>query len=331
MALCVAEAAAGLRVPVRHPGLGRRDADPERRRLRAGGGRDGRVGARATTARRAASRTCRPPSAASATARASSSTTTAASCSRSRSGCARTAVSGPLRYAELARTLDVPVGGTAPLADVREAVLALRRGKGMVIDPADPDSVSAGSFFTNPILAAADVRGARGARRDAAAGVAGAGRPRQDLGRVADRAGRLPAGLRRRPRRHLDQAHARARQPRRRHHGRADGARARDRRRRARPLRRRPAPRAGARRARVVSRRARKRQLRLGKEALERGTRCISTGLHTARCALFLQTRNKAHLEVCRCVEMLVIEPASIREGLLRSHWLNGPPQRLDV
>jgi len=62
-------------------------------------------------------------------------------------------VSGPLRYAELARALDVPVGGSAPLADVREAVLALRRGKGMVIDPADPDSVSAGSFFTNPILA----------------------------------------------------------------------------------------------------------------------------------------------------------------------------------
>jgi UDP-N-acetylmuramate dehydrogenase len=60
--------------------------------------------------------------------------------------------SGPLRYAELARTLGVPVGGTAPLADVRAAVLALRRGKGMVIDPDDPDSVSAGSFFTNPIL-----------------------------------------------------------------------------------------------------------------------------------------------------------------------------------
>jgi UDP-N-acetylmuramate dehydrogenase len=63
--------------------------------------------------------------------------------------------SGPLRYAELARALDVPVGGSAPLADVREAVLALRRRKGMVIDPADPDSVSAGSFFTNPILDAA--------------------------------------------------------------------------------------------------------------------------------------------------------------------------------
>jgi UDP-N-acetylmuramate dehydrogenase len=60
--------------------------------------------------------------------------------------------SGPLRYAELARALDVPIGGVAPLAEVREAVLALRRGKGMVIDAADPDSVSAGSFFTNPIL-----------------------------------------------------------------------------------------------------------------------------------------------------------------------------------
>ncbi|MBE2319501.1 UDP-N-acetylmuramate dehydrogenase [Solirubrobacter sp. CPCC 204708] len=62
------------------------------------------------------------------------------------------AVSGPLTYAELCRTLDVPVGGVAPLAQVREAVLGLRRGKGMVIDPGDPDSVSAGSFFTNPIL-----------------------------------------------------------------------------------------------------------------------------------------------------------------------------------
>jgi UDP-N-acetylmuramate dehydrogenase len=63
-------------------------------------------------------------------------------------------MSGPLRYAELARALGVPAGGSAPLTEVREAVLALRRRKGMVIDPADPDSVSAGSFFTNPILAA---------------------------------------------------------------------------------------------------------------------------------------------------------------------------------
>ena len=60
--------------------------------------------------------------------------------------------SRPIRYAELARTLGVELGQSAPLADVREAVLALRRSKGMVLDPDDLDSVSAGSFFTNPIL-----------------------------------------------------------------------------------------------------------------------------------------------------------------------------------
>jgi UDP-N-acetylmuramate dehydrogenase len=66
----------------------------------------------------------------------------------------REAESAEIRYAELARRLDVPIGAVAPLAEVRTAVLELRRGKGMVIDPADPDSVSAGSFFTNPILEA---------------------------------------------------------------------------------------------------------------------------------------------------------------------------------
>jgi len=64
----------------------------------------------------------------------------------------RRELSGPIRYAELARSLGVRPGEGAPLAEVREAVLALRRGKGMVLDPGDPDSVSAGSFFTNPIL-----------------------------------------------------------------------------------------------------------------------------------------------------------------------------------
>ena len=63
-------------------------------------------------------------------------------------------VSGPLRYAELARTLGLTLGASAPLAEVREAVLALRRGKGMVLDPTDPDTRSAGSFFTNPVLTA---------------------------------------------------------------------------------------------------------------------------------------------------------------------------------
>ncbi len=60
--------------------------------------------------------------------------------------------SRPIRYPELARALGVRPGATAPLRDVRAAVLALRRDKGMVIDEADPDSVSAGSFFTNPVL-----------------------------------------------------------------------------------------------------------------------------------------------------------------------------------
>ena len=58
----------------------------------------------------------------------------------------------PVGYAELATKLGVAVGETAPLADVRAAVLELRCGKGMVWDPADPDSRSAGSFFTNPIV-----------------------------------------------------------------------------------------------------------------------------------------------------------------------------------
>jgi UDP-N-acetylmuramate dehydrogenase len=63
---------------------------------------------------------------------------------------ARTGRPGPVRYAELARA----VSDQPTLAEVREAVLGLRRAKGMVIDPGDPDSVSAGSFFVNPVLSA---------------------------------------------------------------------------------------------------------------------------------------------------------------------------------
>jgi UDP-N-acetylmuramate dehydrogenase len=58
----------------------------------------------------------------------------------------------PVAYAELARALGVAEGARAPLSDVREAVLALRRGKGMVLDATDHDTWSAGSFFTNPFL-----------------------------------------------------------------------------------------------------------------------------------------------------------------------------------
>jgi UDP-N-acetylmuramate dehydrogenase len=63
----------------------------------------------------------------------------------------------PVRYAELARTLGVSEGERAPLADVRAAVLKLRSGKGMVLDPEDHDTWSAGSFFTNPVVDEADV------------------------------------------------------------------------------------------------------------------------------------------------------------------------------
>jgi UDP-N-acetylmuramate dehydrogenase len=68
-------------------------------------------------------------------------------------------LSAPVAYAELARRLGVEVGGRAPSADVRAAVLALRAGKGMLLDGAhgadagpDHDRWSAGSFFTNPVL-----------------------------------------------------------------------------------------------------------------------------------------------------------------------------------
>src|SRR4029079_4991875 len=63
----------------------------------------------------------------------------------------------PVGYAELAGALVFEVGQRAPMRAVREAVLALRRSKGMVLDPADHDTWSAGSFFTNPVVAPAAV------------------------------------------------------------------------------------------------------------------------------------------------------------------------------
>ncbi|WP_448073435.1 UDP-N-acetylmuramate dehydrogenase [Georgenia yuyongxinii] len=65
-------------------------------------------------------------------------------------------LSAPVRYPELARLLEVEVGARVPTTRVRDAVLELRRRKGMVLDAADHDTWSAGSFFTNPILTEAD-------------------------------------------------------------------------------------------------------------------------------------------------------------------------------
>lgn len=61
-------------------------------------------------------------------------------------------LSSPVAYAQLADALGVPLGGRVPIAAMRDTVLALRRSKGMVLDPTDPESVSVGSFFTNPIV-----------------------------------------------------------------------------------------------------------------------------------------------------------------------------------
>ena len=143
------------RVPRRHPRLDRRDADPERRRLRAGGRRHRSSRCACSTARRAPSTSSRPRTAASATGRARSSAT-------------------PGRWAVLDVTLRLDARAEARRSatpssparsasrsaparrspTVREAVLALRRGKGMVLDPGDHDTWSVGSFFTNPFVGA---------------------------------------------------------------------------------------------------------------------------------------------------------------------------------
>lgn len=82
-------------------------------------------------------------------------------------------MSAPVRYAELARALGIEVGDRASAPHVRQAVLALRASKAMVLDPADRDTYSTGSFFTNPIVSAsvADALDENAPRFPAAAGV----------------------------------------------------------------------------------------------------------------------------------------------------------------
>ncbi|GAA4856944.1 UDP-N-acetylmuramate dehydrogenase [Pseudonocardia benzenivorans] len=67
--------------------------------------------------------------------------------------------SAPLRYPELAAALGARQGQRVPAASARAAVLDLRRSKGMVLDAADHDTWSAGSFFTNPVVDAGAVPG----------------------------------------------------------------------------------------------------------------------------------------------------------------------------
>jgi UDP-N-acetylmuramate dehydrogenase len=73
-----------------------------------------------------------------------------------------------LRYADVERHM-AERGVCAPrLADVRESVLTIRRAKSMVIDAADPNRRSCGSFFTNPIIAASALAAVEKRAADAA-------------------------------------------------------------------------------------------------------------------------------------------------------------------
>jgi UDP-N-acetylmuramate dehydrogenase len=94
-----------------------------------------------------------------------------------------TDVSAPVRYPELARALGVEPGTRVPAARAREAVLDLRRGKGMVLDATDHDTWSAGSFFTNPLLSAVE------APPDAPRFPAGAGRVKVPAAWLIEQAG----------------------------------------------------------------------------------------------------------------------------------------------
>ncbi|MGK5529110.1 UDP-N-acetylmuramate dehydrogenase, partial [Streptomyces sp. URMC 129] len=105
-------------------------------------------------------------------------------------------LSAPIRYAETARLLGVAPGDRVPAAEARDAVLKLRTGKGMVLDPEDHDTWSAGSFFTNPVLDEAEFAAFRArAERRLGAGAAppaypaGEGRTKTSAAWLIDRAG----------------------------------------------------------------------------------------------------------------------------------------------
>ena len=107
----------------------------------------------------------------------------------------------PVRYAELAAALGVSPGDQVESTEARSAVIELRQRKGMVIDPADPDTRSVGSFFVNPVLDAAALAAVEVAAR-ARCGPdtrvprfeAVRGRPGQGARGLADRAGRVRPG-----------------------------------------------------------------------------------------------------------------------------------------
>ncbi|MEU9074955.1 UDP-N-acetylmuramate dehydrogenase [Kitasatospora sp. NPDC048538] len=100
-------------------------------------------------------------------------------------------LSTPVKYAEVAGHFGVEQGERVPLEKAYEAVLGLRAGKGMVLDPADHDTWSAGSFFTNPVLTAAQYESfrTRPGTENAPAYPAPEGRTKTSAAWLIDRAG----------------------------------------------------------------------------------------------------------------------------------------------
>jgi UDP-N-acetylmuramate dehydrogenase len=80
------------------------------------------------------------------------------------------ALSLPVKYAELAAELGVAPGERAGVGEARSAVLKIRARKGMVLSPGDPDTRSAGSFFTNPVITVAEFAAVQAAAAARAAG-----------------------------------------------------------------------------------------------------------------------------------------------------------------
>ena len=62
-------------------------------------------------------------------------------------------MTAPITYEELAKELGISIGEKADVIKTREAVLKIRARKGMLLNDQDCDTYSAGSFFTNPIVA----------------------------------------------------------------------------------------------------------------------------------------------------------------------------------
>ena len=61
-------------------------------------------------------------------------------------------LSVPMASGQITNHLQAEYGSQLPLRTVRETVLTLRSQKGMVVKDEDPNSVSCGSFFTNPVV-----------------------------------------------------------------------------------------------------------------------------------------------------------------------------------